>query len=87
MAYFNYEDFTNEDFIKTLAHVMDGDNTRPSQLLLINGVYEILKEHYNNDILTLFDCYMEYRKEETTCPLTLEQWLKWIEPYNVHVKK
>ena len=43
-----YQEITNEEFDKRLKETIE-DNA--SALLLIAGVYEIVSEYYNNDIL------------------------------------
>ena len=45
----DYSKMTDEDFDKHLYCVLDG--MTPNDLLLIPGVYEIVAEYFNNDIL------------------------------------
>lgn len=42
---------TNEEFDLMLAEVIDEHNTKPSQLLAVPGIYEVLSEFYNNEVL------------------------------------
>lgn len=46
-----YDDLTDEVFDNLLKEIIDQDNVKPSQLLNIPGIYEILREEYNNDVL------------------------------------
>lgn len=39
---------TTEEFDRYLAEAIDRDNPKPSDLLQVPGVYEVLSEHYNN---------------------------------------
>jgi hypothetical protein len=45
---------TQEDFDQCLIDAIDENNTQPSELLKVPGVYEILSEHYNNAALTIW---------------------------------
>lgn len=50
----NYDDMTNEHFDALLERqvgALDG-----AALLAIPGVYEVLSEHFNNDVLGQWDC-------------------------------
>lgn len=47
---------TNEDFNRLLCDLIDKHNVKASQLLSVPGVYEILSEEYNNEII---DAFME----------------------------
>ena len=42
---------SDEEFDRTLAEIIDYDNPRASMLLSVPGIYEILSEHYNNDVI------------------------------------
>jgi len=48
----NYDNLTNEQFDNMLQILIIRD---AAQLLTIPGVYEVLSEHYNNEILDLYD--------------------------------
>lgn len=45
----DYSKMTNDDFEKHLLYVLDG--MTPNDFLSIPGVYEIVAEYFNNDIL------------------------------------
>ena len=47
---------TNEDFNRLLCDLIDKHNVKASQLLSVPGIYEILSEEYNNEII---DAFME----------------------------
>lgn len=49
----NYKKVTEEMFVKKLAKVID--EQKASSLLTIPGIYEILSEHFNNEVLARFD--------------------------------
>lgn len=44
-----YDKISTEDFDRILAEIMNEDNA--SSLLTIPGVYEIVSEHFNNEVL------------------------------------
>ena len=46
----DYSKMTQEDFDRLLGAVMDEDGPA-SNLLTIPGIYEVVSEHYNNDVL------------------------------------
>ena len=46
-------DISTEDFDRILTEILE--DTRPEAVLTIPGVYEILAEHYNNDILQIWE--------------------------------
>jgi hypothetical protein len=46
-----YSHITNEMFDNKLAEIMDDEFKYPSQLLSIPGIYEIVSEYFNNDVL------------------------------------
>lgn len=49
MAKNKYEDMTNAEFDSILAEILDG---MPGEALLaIPGVYEVVSEHFNNEVL------------------------------------
>lgn len=50
---------TDEQFENALIKVIDKDNKSASQLLSIPGIYEILSEYYNNDVID----YLQYDYE------------------------
>lgn len=45
----SYHEMTNQEFDSILATILDENPA--SFLLFIDGVYEILAEHFNNDVL------------------------------------
>lgn len=47
----DYSKMSTEDFDRILADVMDNDNDKPSELLSLAGIYEVVSEHYNNTVL------------------------------------
>lgn len=51
----DYSNLTDEKFDELLAQIIDDDNPRASMLLSIPGVYDILKEEYNNDVLDRYE--------------------------------
>jgi hypothetical protein len=46
---------TTEDFDRTLREVINDSNPSACNILDIPGVYEILSEHYNNEVLERYD--------------------------------
>lgn len=46
---------TDEEFNRILAEVIDEHNYKASQVLTIPGIYEILSEYYNNEVLEQYD--------------------------------
>lgn len=50
-----YAKMTQDDFDRLLAEVIDNDNPKPSSVLSIAGVYEVLSEHYNNEVLEAWE--------------------------------
>jgi len=48
----NYETMTQEDFDNILTGILQAEIA--SNLLLIPGVYELVAEEYNNDVLDLW---------------------------------
>jgi hypothetical protein len=51
----HYDAMTNEDFDRLLAELLDAQYTRPSQLLAVSGVYEVLSEVCHNAVLEAWD--------------------------------
>jgi hypothetical protein len=60
----NIQDMTTDDFDRHLAEVIDADNRRPSDLLQIPGVYEVLSEHYNNDVIDAWAAEVDANEED-----------------------
>jgi hypothetical protein len=56
-----YAEMTTEEFDAQLAEIMD-EEPRPSALLSIDGVYECVSEHYNNDILARWEGKQQEKK-------------------------
>ena len=54
----DYGKMTSGEFDELLAEIMD--EGKASDLLSITGVYEAVSEHFNNDVLSLW----EQRREE-----------------------
>jgi len=54
-----YADMTTADFDRLLAEVIDAENDVASGLLSIPGVYEVVSEYYNNDVLEAWDAEQE----------------------------
>lgn len=50
----NYDKLSQETFDRMLAEIMN-EEIRPSALLVIPGIYEIVCEYYNNEILRRWD--------------------------------
>lgn len=50
-----YAKLDSDTFDRILADVINEQNPRPADVLSIPGVYEILSEHYNNDVLSAYD--------------------------------
>ncbi len=48
----DYSDMTTDDFDQYLEKVLE--NVTASPLLQVPGVYELVTEHYNNDVLDLW---------------------------------
>lgn len=48
-----YAKMTNEEFQEILVEIIN--ENLPSDLLCIPGIYEILSEEFNNDILTRWE--------------------------------
>ena len=46
-----YAGLDAETFDRLLREVIDGDNCTASQILMVPGVYEVLSEYYNNEVL------------------------------------
>lgn len=55
---------TTEDFDRLLGEVINDENVPASQLLSVPGVYEILAEYYNNDVLDAWKAEQEESTEE-----------------------
>ena len=51
----DYSKLTDAEFDRLLSIVIDADNIKPSNLISIQGIYEILREHYNNDVLAKWE--------------------------------
>lgn len=51
----DYSAITDEQFDLLLADVMDTKYTVPSELLLIPGIYEVVSEELNNDVLAAWE--------------------------------
>ena len=49
-----YDKLTDEEFDNILAELMDEDGPA-SALLSIPGIYEVVSEYYNNDILDMWE--------------------------------
>jgi len=49
----DYSKMTQEDFNNILNSILQGMNG--SQLLSIAGIYEILSEEFNNEVLTIWE--------------------------------
>jgi len=47
-----YEDLTNDEFAVLLLEVLE--DVPKSQIVFRDGIYEILAEEYNNDVLELW---------------------------------
>jgi hypothetical protein len=48
----DYSKMTDQDFDEILADKIDGFcHKRPSSILQITGIYEILSEYFNNEVL------------------------------------
>lgn len=45
-------DIPHDEWVCILEQVIDRDLLKPHQVLGIPGVYEILSEHYNNEVLS-----------------------------------
>ena len=60
----DYKDMTNEDFDRILSDIINDDTA--SNLLTIPGIYEILAEHYNNEVL---DAWTEEKEEAKGKPI------------------
>jgi hypothetical protein len=55
---------TDEQFDNALAVIIDEDNPRAANLLSIPGIYEILSEYYNNDVLDYLASEQEESEDE-----------------------
>jgi len=51
MAKGKYASMSTDDFDNYLVQVVNDQNPRPSDLLQVPGVYEVLSEYYNNEVL------------------------------------
>ena len=49
----DYDDMTNDDYDRILADIMDEGCA--SALLLIPGVYEVVSEYFNNEVLKAWE--------------------------------
>ncbi|MCP4156670.1 MAG: hypothetical protein GY757_53650 [bacterium] len=56
----DYKDMTQEEFDQILIDLLD--DAPASHLLTIPGIYEILAEHYNNEIL---DAWTDKKEGDT----------------------
>ena len=54
-------EITNEDFDRILFEDILGHKCKAVDLISISGIYEILSEHFNNEIIELWE---EEQKEE-----------------------
>ena len=57
-----YESMTQGDFNRHLRRIMA--DTSPHDLLQIPGVYEILAEHFNNEVLDSWDAEQERKSRD-----------------------
>lgn len=48
------KEITHEDFDELLEHILEDKGTA---ILQIPGIYEILSEYYNNDVLELWESH------------------------------
>jgi len=64
MAKDKYAKMTTEDFNMYLAQVVDDCNDVPSELLAVPGIYEILSEYYNAEVLDSWEWELEAVEEE-----------------------
>lgn len=55
-----YAKLDTETFDRLLREVINADNPSACDVLNVPGVYEILSDHYNNDVLSA------YREEQET---------------------
>ncbi len=49
----NYSKMTQEEFDDILVELLETDGIR--HILTIDGIYEILSENYNNDVLDVYE--------------------------------
>lgn len=57
-----YSNMTDNDFDRILTSLLD--DMKASELLSIGGIYEIVSEEYNNDVLDIWAGEQEEKKEE-----------------------
>jgi hypothetical protein len=50
-----YADLTSDTFDRLLREVINDDNASSCDVLSIEGVYEILSEHYNKEVLERYE--------------------------------
>lgn len=55
----DYSNMTAEEEFEILAQIMEKEGVR--NILMIGGVYEVLSEYFNNEVL---DIYAETQEEE-----------------------
>lgn len=55
---------TSEEFDNALMEVIDKDKPTASQLLSISGIYEILSEYYNDEVLDWIKRLREEKNDE-----------------------
>lgn len=51
----HYAKMTQDEFNRLLADVIDEENPKASDLLMIGGIFEVLSERYNNAVLEKWD--------------------------------
>lgn len=57
----DYSNMKQEDFDRLLLAILR--DTPASSLLAVAGVYEVVAEHFNNDVLALWDQEQAEKKE------------------------
>ena len=59
----DYSKMTQEDFDRLLCRIVD-EYPPPSHLLSIPGVYEVVAEHFNNDVLAAWEAEQDDEEED-----------------------
>jgi len=57
-------DISDEEFDRALTEVIDTENLKASQLLMVPGIYDVLSEYYNNQAIELIERNREAEEEK-----------------------
>ena len=58
----DYSKMTDQEFDNILVSILE--KMKASELLSISGIYEILSEHFNNEVLEIWESQQATRRAE-----------------------